>query len=56
MRLFLPVTKVEMENRLMGSDRYLVTLSDGWGTTVEYTTSTQPAVGQKMVLTIEAEK
>ncbi len=53
-KLHLPVIRVERDSILRGASRYRVTLSDDWGTTV-YTTATQPAVGQPMVVTIEPE-
>ncbi len=56
MKLHLPVIRVERDVAVRGADRFKVTLGDDWESTVEYTTSTQPAVGQKMVVTIEAEQ
>lgn len=56
MKLFLPVVRVERDVTIRGNDRYKVTLSDDYEVTVEYTTATQPAVGQRMVVTIEPEK
>lgn len=55
MRLYLPVQKVEADTAIRGAKRFIVTLGGDPMDEVRYTTATQPLVGQRMVVTIEAQ-
>lgn len=58
MKLHLPVVEVKADPMTTGGvvQRFHVVLSDGWDSRVTYSTATQPVVGQRMLVTIEAEK